>query len=68
MSALEYQYGGQWFDDMGALALTFDPAPAIGIDLANSPLDRMQTNQAAKNLAGSGLNPYYEDNAGAMEG
>lgn len=65
---LDYQYGGQWFDDMGALALSFGDSPAAGIDLANNPLDRLQTNQMAKNLLGSGLNPYYDDNAGMMEG
>lgn len=64
---LEYEYGGQWFDDMGALALSFDDAPGAGIDLANNPLDRIQTNQMAKNLLGSGLSPYYDD-GGQMEG
>jgi len=67
VSDLEYQYGGQWFDDMGALALSFSDAPRAGIDLANNPLDRIQTNQLAKNLMGSGLSPYYDDGA-QMEG
>lgn len=62
-SALEYEYGGQWFDDMGALALALQDSPAAGIDLANNPLDRVQTNQLAKNLMGSGLSPYYDDGA-----
>lgn len=61
MSGLEYEYGGQWFDDMGALALSFMDSPAAGIDLANSPMDRVQTNQLAKNLIGSELSPYYEE-------
>ncbi len=61
MNGLEYEYGGQWFDDMGALALTFMGAPVTGVDLANSPLDRVQTNQMAKNLMGSGLSPYYDE-------
>ncbi len=68
MSGLEFEYGGQWFDDMGALALSFQDSPAAGIDLANSPLDRIQTNQMAKNLLGSGLTPYYDDSEGTMEG
>lgn len=59
--SLEYEYGGQWFDDMGALALSFMDSPAAGIDLANSPMDRVQTNQLAKNLIGSELSPYYEE-------
>jgi hypothetical protein len=65
---LEYEYGGQWFDDMGALALSFADSPMAGVDLANNPLDRLQTNQMAKNLLGSGLNPYYDDSVGTMEG
>lgn len=68
MSGLEYEYGGQWFDDMGALALSFGEAPGAGIDMANGPLDRTQTNAMAKNLLGSGLTPYYDDNAGMTEG
>lgn len=64
--SLEYEYGGQWFDDMGSLALTFSDAPIVGVDLANNPLDRMQTNQMAQNLLGSGLDPYYGD-GGQME-
>lgn len=67
MSGLEYEYGGQWFDDMGALALSLMDSPAAGIDLANSPLDRIQTNQLAKNLIGSELSPYYDD-GGQLEG
>ena len=66
MSDLEYTYGGQWFDDMGALALSFPDSPTVGVELANNPLDRLQTNQLAKNLIGSGISPY--DNGGALEG
>ena len=57
---MEYQYGGQWFDDMGALALSFSDAPNVGIELANNPLPRAQTNSMATNLLNSGLTPYYE--------
>jgi hypothetical protein len=61
MSDLEYQYGGQWFDDMGALAMSFTDAPITGVELANNPLDRIQTNDVAKSLLGSGLSPYYDE-------
>lgn len=64
--SLEYEYGGQWFDDMGALAFSFPDAPRVGVDLANNPLGRAETNQLAKNLMGSGINPYY-DSGGQME-
>lgn len=66
MSDLEYTYGGQWFDDMGALALSFQGSPTVGVELANNPLDRLQTNQLAKNLMGSGISPY--DDGGELEG
>lgn len=58
---MEYQYGGQWFDDMGALALTFSDAPAMGVELGSTPLPREQTNSLAKNLYGSNISPYYEN-------
>jgi hypothetical protein len=66
VSDLEYTYGGQWFDDMGALALSFGDSPTVGVELANNPLDRLQTNQLAKNLMGSGISPY--DDGGELEG
>lgn len=57
---LEYQYGGQWFDDMGALALSFSDAPVMGVDLANTPIPRDQVNSIAKNLLGSNVTPYEQ--------
>ncbi|HEY6019380.1 MAG TPA: hypothetical protein VIY48_05575 [Candidatus Paceibacterota bacterium] len=65
--SLEYEYGGQWFDDMGALAFSFPDAPILGVELANNPLDRVQTNQLAKNFIGSDISPYY-DSGGELEG
>lgn len=58
--SLEYQYGGQWFDDMGALALTFSDAPMMGVELANNPAPRDMTNSIASNLLNSGITPYDE--------
>lgn len=60
MADLEYQYGGQWFDDMGALALTFNDAPTMGVELGSSPLSREHTNSLARHLYNSGISPYYE--------
>ena len=60
MDAFEYQYPGQWFDDMGALALTFNDAPVMGVELANGPLSRAEANSLAKNLLGSNIPPYQE--------
>lgn len=57
---LEYQYGGQWFDDMGALALSLPHAQQLGIDLATSSLARIHANDIAKNLIGSQLDPYED--------
>lgn len=58
MSDLEYTYGGQWFDDMGALALTFSDAPRMGIDIARAGVSRAQANDMAKHLVRTGLSPY----------
>lgn len=58
---MEYEYGGQWFDDMGSLALTFNDAPTMGVELANAPLPREHINTMAKNLLGSNLSPYHEE-------
>ena len=57
---IQYMYGGQWFDDMGALALTFADSPRVGIDIARSGVDRAQANDMAKQLMRSGLSPYEE--------
>lgn len=58
MSELDYQYGGQWFDDMGALALAFGDAPAMGIGIARSGVSRDQANEMAANLINSNITPY----------
>lgn len=60
MTDLQYQYGGQWFDDMGALALTFNDAPMMGVELANTPAPRVAVNDMASNLFNSGITPYEE--------
>ena len=57
---LDYSYGGQWFDDMGALALTFNDAPVMGVSLGRSGVSRAQANDMAKNLLKAGV-PMYED-------
>lgn len=54
-------YAGQWFDDMGALALAFGNAPSAGIDIARSGVSRAQANDMAKNLINSGISPYDDD-------
>lgn len=59
--SLEYQYGGQWFDDMGSLALTFSDSPTMGVELANAPLPRAHINSMAKNLLGSNISPYPDE-------
>lgn len=57
---LDYNYGGQWFDDMGALAMSFADGPTTGIDIARAGLTRAQANDMAKNLLRSGITPYYD--------
>ena len=58
---IDYTYGGQWFDDMGALAMTFADGPTTGIDIARAGLTRAQANDMAKNLLRSGITPYDEE-------
>lgn len=56
----EFLYPGQWFDDMGALALTFADSPRVGIDIARSGVDRAQANDMALKLMRAGITPYEE--------
>lgn len=63
---LDYSYGGQWFDDMGALALAFGDAPVMGVSLGRSGVSRAQANDMAKNLLRSNV-PAYEDEQTPME-
>lgn len=58
---LDFTYGGQWFDDMGALVASFADAPMTGIDIARAGLTRAQANDMAKNLITSGITPYDEE-------
>lgn len=61
VNELDYRYGGQWFDDMGALAMAFTDAPVMGVSLARSGVSRDQANDMAKNLLNSGITPYDDD-------
>jgi len=54
MADLEYQYGGQWFNDMGSLVFSFPSEPALGIDIARAGLTRAQANDMATALIKGG--------------
>lgn len=58
---LDYTYGGQWFDDMGSLALYFAEAPATGVDIARSGLTRSQANDMAGQMKNAGVTGYEDD-------
>ncbi len=60
---LDYSYGGQWFDDMGALALAFSDAPVMGISLARSGVSSSQANDMAKNLLRADVQAYDDEQA-----
>lgn len=62
--ALDYQYGGQWFDDMGSLALSFMDSPIMGVSLARTGASRAQVNDMAKNILASGITPYDDNSIG----
>lgn len=57
---LEYSYGGQWFDDMGSLALFMGANSATAIDIARAGLTRDQANDLAQQLVNSGISAYDE--------
>lgn len=50
MAELDYQYGGQWFNDMGSLVFSFPNEPALGMDIARGGLTRAQANDMATAL------------------
>lgn len=60
---LEYQYGGQWFDDMGSLVASFPQSPIIGVQIAQSGISRAQANNLALNLGKANITPYDQDSA-----
>lgn len=64
--SVDYTYGGQWFDDMGALALSFRDAPIMGVSLARSGVSRAQANDMAKNLMRANV-PAYDDEQTPMQ-
>lgn len=61
MANLDYQYGGQWFNDMGSLAFSFKDDPATGIDIARAGLTRDQANDLASVLMKSGIPGYNQE-------
>ena len=63
----EYVYGGQWFDDMGALTLTFQGSPRVGVDIARSGVSRAQANDLAKNLVKTGTTGYDDQEASPIQ-
>ncbi|QIA28812.1 hypothetical protein [Streptomyces phage JXY1] len=64
---LDYSYGGQWFDDMGALALAFADAPVMGVSLARSGVSRAQANDMAKNLLRANVSAYDDEQTPAED-
>lgn len=64
---LDYSYGGQWFDDMGALALAFADAPVMGVSLARSGVSRAQANDMAKNLLRANVSAYDDEQTSAED-
>lgn len=54
----QYSYPGQWFDDMGSLAMTMGNGHSMGIDLAESHLSRDETNRLASLLLDQTASPY----------
>lgn len=58
MADPDFKYGGQWFDDMGSLALYFQESPSTGIDIARAGLTRDQANDMATQLKNSGISAY----------
>lgn len=58
----QYDYGGQWFDDMGALAISFRDTPVLGIELARAGVaTRDDMNKIAKAIMDSGIDPYADE-------
>lgn len=54
----QYFYPGQWFDDMGSLAMIMGDSHSVGVELANSHLNRDETNRLAGLLMEAPLTPY----------
>lgn len=55
----QYTYPGQWFDDMGSVAMLLGNAGAAGIDMTSTPLRRTDVNDLASLFLG-GTPPAYE--------
>lgn len=58
MGELEYTYPLQWFDDMGSIALPFQNAPRMAVDLGTSGLSRDQTMNLAQSIYNTGIANY----------
>jgi len=61
MDGTEYTYGGQWFDDAGALAGAFANTPMLGVDISRANLKRSEANDLATSLLNIGVSPYDDE-------
>lgn len=55
----QYRYPGQWFDDMGSIAMLLGNSGAAGLDVASTALRRDDINTLTTLMLEGGL-PAYE--------
>ena len=67
MNGPEYLYGGQWFDDMGAITLALKEAPALGVDIGRAFTNRKETSDMTSSLMRAGISPYPGEEPGTGE-
>lgn len=56
---IQWAYPGQWFDELGSLAMTFGDTPALGVDIGGRvDIDRNNKDELARAIRDSGITAY----------
>lgn len=56
---IQWGYPGQWFDEIGAMALSLGQNSALGVDIAGrADIDRNNKDELARAIIDSGLSGY----------
>lgn len=54
----QYEYPGQWFDDLGQLMMVTGETGAAGWDIGRSPYTRGEQRDLSRTLMNSGIQAY----------
>lgn len=56
---IQWAYPGQWFDEIGSMAMTMGQNAALGVDISSRvDIDRNNKDELSRAIIGSGMSGY----------